>query len=376
MAGLDPSAVGTEPIAQLGLTDRFQRIRRARLRPRSLREAGQSFTLTFIAVVLLAAFLSPLLRSFTVSIKSPEQNSQVGGPLLPSTPASFTYKDRDYPVYQVPFPDGSTRDLALYKKGRTSSQFVDPATPNAAPIVWEGQWRTLSPAWKFDPQWNNYGDVWDEIQYPRLLFNTVAIALIGMIGTILSCTLVAYGFARFRFPGRDLLFVLVIATIFLPGAVTIIPQYFLFSKIGWVGTWLPLLVPTFFANAYDVFLLRQYLRTIPREMDEAAAIDGAGPFRTLISVIVPQAWPVIIAVAVFHLVYSWNDFFAPLIYLSTNPDLVTLPVGLASFSGARIAVNPGIIQAGTLMTMVIPIVIFLIFQRFFVRGIVITGVEK
>jgi multiple sugar transport system permease protein len=143
-----------------------------------------------------------------------------------------------------------------------------------------------------------------------------------------------------------------------------------------VGTWLPLLVPAFFANAYDVFLLRQYFLTIPREMDEAAAIDGAGPMRTLVSVLIPQAWPVIIAVSIFHLVYSWNDFFAPLIYLSTNPDLVTLPVGLASFSGARIAVNPGLIQAGTLMTMIIPVVIFLIFQRVFTKGIVITGVER
>jgi multiple sugar transport system permease protein len=143
-----------------------------------------------------------------------------------------------------------------------------------------------------------------------------------------------------------------------------------------VGTWLPLLVPAFFANAYDVFLLRQYFRTIPREMDEAAAIDGAGPIRTLVSVLIPQAWPVIIAVSIFHLVYSWNDFFAPLIYLSTNPDLVTLPVGLASFSGARIAIDPGLVQAGTLMTMVIPVLLFLIFQRFFVRGVVITGVER
>jgi multiple sugar transport system permease protein len=243
-------------------------------------------------------------------------------------------------------------------------------------VTWEGQWRTLEPAWTFDPQWQNYADVWNQIEYPRLLFNTVAIAVIGTIGTVLSSTLVAYGFSRFRFPGRDLLFILVIATIFLPGAVTIIPTYALFTKIGWVGTWLPLLVPAFFANAYDVFLLRQYFRTIPREMDEAAAIDGAGPMRTLRSVLIPQAWPVIIAVAIFHLVYSWNDFFAPLIYLSTSPELVTLPVGLASFSGARVAENPGLIQAGTLMTLIIPVVAFLLTQRFFTRGIVITGVEK
>jgi multiple sugar transport system permease protein len=375
MDRVDADTASVGPLTRRpGLLERLrpgQRIRRG-----SARNAAKSFTLTFIAVVALAAFLSPLLRSFTVSIKSPDQNAQVDGPLLPYTPATFTYRGREFDVYQVPLPDGTTKELALVRKGRTSSQFVDPKDASQTLITWDGQWRTLTPAYAFDPQWHNYVDVWNQINYPRLLFNTIAIAVIGTIGTILSCTLVAYGFARFRFPGRNLLFVIVIATIFLPSTVVIIPEYFVFSKIGWVGTWLPLLVPAFFANAYDVFLLRQYFMTIPREMDEAAAIDGAGPLRTLTSVLIPQAWPVIIAVSVFHLVYSWNDFFAPLIYLSTNPDLITLPVGLASFSGARIAVNPGLIQAGTLMTMVIPIVIFLIFQRFFTRGIVITGVEK
>ena len=129
-------------------------------------------------------------------------------------------------------------------------------------------------------------------------------------------------------------------------------------KLGWVGTWLPLLVPTFFANAFDVFLMRQYFMTIPTEMDEAAAIDGAGPFRTLSSVILPQAWPVVIAVAIFHLVYSWNDFFGPLIYLSTKPELQTLAVGLQRFNGIHYR-DPGLIQAGTLMTLVIPVVVFL-----------------
>ncbi|MEA2535819.1 MAG: multiple sugar transport system permease protein [Chloroflexota bacterium] len=376
MTAIDPSAPHEAMTAGPGRLARLRRKSRPTIRQRSVRNASQSFTVTFIAVVVLAAFLSPLVRSFSLSIKSPEQVAQVDGPLYPASPASFTFEGRDYDVYVVPLPDGTTRNLALIKKGRTSSTFVDPANEALGRITWEGQWRTLTPAWTFDPQWHNYTDVWEQIDYPRLLFNTVAIALIGMIGTLVSCTLVAYGFARFRFPGRDLLFILVIATIFLPGAVTIIPTYALFAKIGWVGTWLPLLVPTFFANAYDVFLLRQYFRTIPREMDEAAAIDGAGPFRTLVSVLIPQSWPVIVAVGIFHLVYSWNDFFAPLIYLSTNPELVTLPVGLASFSGARIAENPGLIQAGTLMTMIIPVILFLIFQRFFVRGIVITGVEK
>ena len=124
-----------------------------------------------------------------------------------------------------------------------------------------------------------------------------------------------------------------------------------------------------------MFLLRQYFLTIPTEMDEAAAIDGAGPIRMLRSVMLPQGWPVVIAVGIFHLVYSWNDFFGPLIYLSGNPDLQTLALGLARFNGIHFR-DPGLIQAGTLMTLVIPVVVFLLIQRFFTRGIVITGVEK
>jgi multiple sugar transport system permease protein len=338
------------------------------------RSAGQSFAVTFFAVVLLAAFLSPLVRAATYSIKSPEQISQVNSPIYPADPLQFTYQGRDYDVYQVPI-DGATRSLALVKKGRAESQFVDPTKPSAGLITWEGSWRTLERTWTFAPNLSNFVDVWNLINYPRLLFNTIALALIGMIGTLISCTLVAYGFARFRFRGKGLLFTLLIATIFLPAAVTVIPTYTIFVKLGWVGTWLPLLVPAFFANAYDVFLLRQYLLTIPREMDEAAAIDGAGPFRTLLSVIVPQAWPVIGAVGIFHIVYSWNDFFGPLIYLSSKEELQPLAVGLSRFNGVHYR-NPALIQAGTLMTLIIPVLIFLIFQRVFTRGIVITGVEK
>jgi multiple sugar transport system permease protein len=241
--------------------------------------------------------------------------------------------------------------------------------------VWQGSWRTLEPVWRFAPHWENFGAVWDLIDFPRLLFNTVFIAVVSTIGTLVSCTLVAYGFARFRFPGRSFLFLLLIATIFLPAAVTIIPTYTIFQKMGWVGTWLPLLVPAFFANAYDVFLMRQYFMTIPTEMDEAAAIDGAGPFRTLTAVVLPQAWPVVVAVGVFHLVYSWNDFFGPLLYTAGKTDLQTVALGLQRFNGIYYR-EPGLIQAGTLMTLVIPVVAFLLTQRFFTRGIVITGVDK
>lgn len=345
---------------------------RRRFRPA---ESGRTFALTCVMVVLVALFLAPLLNALSTSLQNKAQTGEADNPGYPAVPRTYDWEGRAYDLYEVPLPNGTTKELALVTKGRSSSEFVDPAAPESVPFTWEGSWRTLQRSWTFSPNWQNYADVWDLISYPRLLFNTIAIALIGMVGTLVSCTLVAYGFARFRFRGRGFLFTILIATIFLPSAVTVIPQYTVFSSIGWVGTWLPLLVPTFFANAYDVFLLRQYLMTIPRELDEAAAIDGAGPIRILRSVVIPQAWPVIIAVAIFHLVYSWNDFFGPLIYLSTKPELQTLAVGLAGFNGIHYR-NPEYIQAGTLMTMIIPVLLFLVFQRFFTRGIVITGVEK
>jgi multiple sugar transport system permease protein len=351
-----------------------------RARPRALAQRraavnlGKTFLLTAAVAALLAAFLSPMLRVMTTALKEKDQISELGAPLWPATPASIEFEGKTYDIYQVPI-DGQVRDLALFKKGRQESQFLDPADPSGAPIVWQGSYRGLERSWAFAPRWENFADVWRLINYPRLLFNTIALAVIGTIGTVLSCTLVAYGFARFRIPGKGLLFTLLIATIFLPAAVTLIPTYTVFVRLGWVGTWLPLLIPTFFANAYDVFLLRQYFLTIPRELDEAAAMDGAGPFRTLLSVILPQAWPALIAITIFHFVYTWNDFFGPLIYLSTRPELQPISVGLARFNSIHYT-NPAYVQAGTLMTMLIPIILFFAFQRFFIRGIVITGVEK
>lgn len=341
---------------------------------RSPAETVKSFTTTFVAVVVLAAFLSPMLRVVTTTLKTPEQISQVDAPLWPADPRTFTYEGKDYDVYRVPTEQG-VKEWALFKKGREESLFIDPANPSAEPLKWQGSWRTLVRAWVWSPKWSNFSEAWRLINYPRLLFNTIGIAVLSLIGTLTSCILVAYGFARFRIPGKGFLFTLLISTIFLPGAVTLIPTYTIFVKLGWVGTWLPLIVPAFFANAYDVFLLRQYFLTIPREMDEAAMIDGAGPFRTLTSIILPQSWPVVIAVAIFHIVYAWNDFFGPLIYLSTRPELQPIAVGLARFSSIHYQ-YPSLIQAGTLMTMIIPIIIFLLTQRFFMQGVVVTGVEK
>jgi len=343
---------------------------RRRIEARSLK----SFGVTFFAVVVLAAFLSPMLRTITIALKSPEQITASNSPLWPADPGTFEFEGREYDVYQVPI-EGVTRELALVVKGRQESQFVDPADPEAGLVTWEGSWRALEQSWEFSPNWGNFAEAWEIIDFPRLVFNTAALAFLGTLGTLLSCVIVAYGFSRFRFPGRDLLFLLLLSTIFLPAAVTLIPTYTIFVNLGWVGTWLPLIVPAFFANAYDVFLMRQYFMTLPRELDDAAKIDGAGPLRILTSIIIPQSWPVIVAVAVFHIVYTWNLYFEPLLYLSSKPDLQPIATGLAAFNSIY-SEQVELVQAATLMTLVIPMIVFFLAQRFFMRGIVITGVEK
>jgi multiple sugar transport system permease protein len=271
--------------------------------------------------------------------------------------------------------DASIKNLAIVKKGRQQSTFINPNDLAAGEFVCNVSWRALDRPWIFSPTWDNYKRVWDTIDYPRLMWNTTFYAIMTEIGVLISCTLVAFGFSRFRFPGRDLMFILLIATIFLPGTVTIIPTYTFFQKIGWLGTWLPLIVPAFFANAYDVFLLRQYFMTLPRELDEAAMIDGASPLRVLWSVIIPQSYPALMAVTVFHIVFAWNDYFGPLIYLSTAREKWPISVALANFNGIY-GQQPQLIQAGALMALIAPLILFMIAQRFFVQGIVVTGVEK
>ena len=341
---------------------------------RSLRRYLARSSLTLIAVLVLSAFLLPLLYMVTTSLEDAGQRSTPGAPFYPASPSTGLYQGETFEVYVVPI-DGTDRNMLLIKKGRTESTFFDPADPAQTPIVWQGSWRTLAQAWTIDPKWANAGTVWSQLNFPRLLFNTAAISVLSTIGAVLSSALVAYGFARFRFPGKNILFVVLIATIILPFQVTLIPTYTVFTKLGWNGTWLPLIIPHFFANAFNVFLLRQYFLSIPRELDEAAMIDGASPFRVLRSVILPLSIPAIVAVSLFHFFFSWNDFFLPLLYLSGKPDLQTLPIAIQQYN-ALFATQPTLIQMAALMTMAVPVVVFFLAQRAFMRGVVVTGVEK
>lgn len=341
-----------------------------------LRQMGAYASVTLFAFMLLSAFLTPLLYSVLTSVKDKQQiTDSAQGTILPVSKATITYEGKDLTIYRVPFPDGTERELALLQPGRRSSTFIDPANLEAAPIEWEGAWRTLQAIEYLDLRWGNFGEAWSQVNFPRLFINTLVIAGLGVIGTLISCISVAYAFARFPIPGKRILFVILISTIILPSQVTLIPTYAFFARIGWVGTWLPLIIPHFFANAYNVFLIRQYFLTLPKELDEAAMIDGAGPFRILLSVIVPQSFPVIVAVALFHTVFAWNDYFLPLIYLLGQPDLQPISVGIQVFN-FRYGQQPHLIQATALMGLALPVLIFFFAQRVFMRGVVITGVEK
>jgi len=331
--------------------------------------------LTMLALVVVSMFLMPLAYMVTTSFKDQSQLTAVGAPLYPAAPAKFKYQGEMLDVYDVPTPDGEVHAWALVQGHREDAFFVDPANVEAGEITWIGRWRTLQQHWSFELRTDNFVNAWNAIEFPRLFFNTFAIAGLSTIGAVLSAICVAYGFSRFRFPGRNGLFLLMLATIILPFQVTLIPQYAIFLQLGWVGTWLPLIVPHFFSNAYNVFLLRQYFLTIPRELDEAAMIDGAGPFRILRSVIVPQARAAIVAVSLFHFFWAWNEFFLPLVYLQSVPDLQPLAVGLAHFNSLY-SQEPTLIQAAAIMAMALPVLVFFLAQRAFMRGVVFSGVEK
>ena len=209
----------------------------------------------------------------------------------------------------------------------------------------------------------------------RLIWNTFVIAGIGMAGTIISSTLVAYGLSRFRIPYKNLILASLLATIIMPRFVTLIPTFIMFRWMGFVGTFVPLTLPHFFSNAYNVFLLRQFFLTIPKELDEAAAIDGAGPMRTLLTVILPQARGAVLAVALFHFFYAWNDFLEPLVFLGNNQDKLPIAVGLQQFLGIY-DTNIPLVLAGAFIAMVIPLLIFVLLQRVFLRGIDLSGSVK
>lgn len=224
-------------------------------------------------------------------------------------------------------------------------------------------------------EWNNFGRVFHLFPFWRYLGNSLLYSGLSTVGVVVSSLPVAYALARLRWRGREAVMLLILATMMLPTAVTSVSLYSVYVNLGWIGTLLPLIVPMFFGDAFSIFLLRQFLRTIPESLSEAARIDGASELRILLTVIVPLAKPALIAVAVFNFLYTWNDFFTPLVYTGNNNSSWTLTVALSQFTTLQRGSLYNLQMAGTLLFMAPVVVLFFFAQRAFIEGITLTGVK-
>ena len=225
------------------------------------------------------------------------------------------------------------------------------------------------------PQWQNYPQALSSYPFGLYLLNTLRVVIFANLGTLFSCSLAAYGFARLRAPGRDVIFILLLATMMLPYTVTMIPIFMVFNRLHWVDTFRPLIVPAFFGTAFYIFLLRQFFLTIPRELEDASRIDGCNPFQTFWRIILPLAKPALATVAIFQFMDSWNDFLGPLIYLS-DENHRTLALALAYFQGsARVGPQMHLMMAVAFVVLIPPLLLFFFAQRLFIQGIVFTGVK-
>lgn len=259
------------------------------------------------------------------------------------------------------------------------------AIPTVLPFVWlvrsalmnSNQIFTAPPEWIPKPfTWSNFSGAWTSVAFGRYFFNTFVIEFFVLVGTLFSCSLAAFSFARLRWRGRNLMFGMLLTGVMLPYAVTLIPTFMAWNKLGAINTIFPLTVPAFFASgaAFNIFLLRQFFLTIPYELDEAAYIDGASPFTVFWRIILPLSRPPLVVVSLFTFMFVWNDYLNQLIYLNTQSKF-TLALGLASFQGQYTA-QWGYLMAAATIVMIPVIALFFLAQRYFVEGVTLTGLKN
>jgi len=235
--------------------------------------------------------------------------------------------------------------------------------------VFSFQW--LPETWKFD----NYLKVFEKIPFLLYMKNSIVISLITIIGTVLSSSIVAYAFGCLEWPGRNTIFIFVIATMMLPLQVIMIPLFIMFKELGWLNTIKPLTIPAFFGGgAFNIFLLRQFFKSIPKSLLDAARIDGCSEFRIYWSIVIPLAKPALATVAILTFMFTWNDFLGPLIYLSEKAQ-GTLALGIAQYAGQM---NPeySVLMAASVLMMLPVIIIFFLFQRYFIQAFTMSGIKE
>lgn len=356
---------------------------RQRLRKRRIRGFFQSlFSHTLINLVGLF-FLVPFLWMLITAFKSNQDVVHTPPRWLPYDNVRVEVNGKELPLYNVKTSEG-VKQLAATQIVEGVGTFIDPRNPSETfqYEIQQGSTKIAEPIMHISFRWQNFPDAMNRASRPSIdasfwvyFKNSLIIAFFTIIGTLLSNAPVAYAFARIKFPGRDILFVLVLATMMLPYQVTMIPLYLLFNNfLHWGDTFLPIIIPAFFANAYDVFLLRQFFRTIPEEMCDAARVDGASEWQIFTKLVLPLSVPVLATVSVFTFLWAWNDFTGPLLFL-TSPRNFTMALGLQDFQSQRTLIWNQLMAASVVFT--IPIVIAFFFaQKTFIQGIKLTGSKE
>jgi ABC-type glycerol-3-phosphate transport system permease component len=283
------------------------------------------------------------------------------------------------------------RDTLLYQRGRTYKKMslvltyvilIIGAFFILLPFAWlisaslknTTQYYAAPIQWIPNPfMWSNYIQTFTQYNFITYVGNSLFLAVYAMIVNTISSSLVAFGFARFRFPGRNILFIIMLSTLMLPAQVLTIPLYVTFKNFGWIDTFLPIMVPQLFGSAFNIFLCRQFFMELPVELDEAARIDGCSNLRIWWNVILPQSRPVLIVVAIFTFLASWRDAWSPLIYLSSQNNR-TVPLGLLYFTNGYQTVYPQM-MAATVVALAVPVILYALGQRYIDRGVAIAEIK-
>lgn len=334
-------------------------------------ETAIANTVAYVLLVLGAAlFMLPFVYLVGMSLKSAGEVNQFPPTLLPHKPVMVTLNGMEYPV-------GRLKDGTRVAMVRRSGPQWEVKELNSAGKTLNVDPQNITSVERVAATWSNFHDALmnPAMPFPRFFLNTVIIVVLTVLGATLSAALCAYGFARIRFRGREPLFILLLATMMIPGQVTMIPVYILFKELHWINTYLPLIVPAWFGGgAFSIFLLRQFFQGIPHEMEEAARMDGCGPLSTWWRIILPLSLPALATVGIFTFMGAWNDFMGPLIYIN-DTEKYTLALGLNLFKGQYGTDTPQLMMAATLVVLIPVLLLFFFAQKQFIQGIVISGVK-
>ncbi len=343
-----------------------------------LKECARKSILHFVLLIGSAIFVVPFVWLVTTSLKEEDQMFKYPPVWIPTMQVQEKVDGKlcGISTWNVGGQVVKVAETAELEDGRKQIKVLpdQPFAGNVSVV----QRSELTKIRRFAPKWENYTDALEFLPpetHSGLLYvwNTIYITLLSILGTILSSSMVAYSFARLRWPGRDQLFVVLLATMMLPGAVTMIPVFLIFRSLGWIDTLRPLWLPSFFGGAFSVFLLRQFFMTIPNDLEDAAKIDGCSYFGIYWRIMLPLIKPALAALTIMTFMGSWNNFMGPLIYIN-SPEKMPLAYALQLFQGAHGA-EYGLLMAASTMVMLPVLLVFFFTQRYFIQGITLTGIK-